>query len=550
MNREIYLPQQEKIINIRYFNNSSIYPSHERKFLLKVGTYISYIDSVHFSAKDTINYYLVELQGVKNDSEKFVLDDTTRFFQEDYYYLQYPRDKKAKNKDKTSFNYTSSRAYILGKDSLIYAFVLKDTLRIALGKKFRWISRFLDTLSIPGVSSIYALTFMDNYIYITTDGNRIFKIKYEPTNLNPRRTGKLGYIESICRDFIDPKGITSKDGFLYLVESGKSRVIKLDKNFNLLDVIVDTALVDLVDIKIDKENYIWVSDKGKNKIIKLTLSGDKVLEFGEKSYELIFIDPFNSVWAQTTFGTLERYTKNGNKIEVKEDYFIGEAMGFNVEELQNPILYSLTLTDTSYLLVSVNKFFFAGGLFGRIVFRGSGSSEENEIKFINYKFDHKENHGKISSYFMGFSWGWKRKRYAELFKWYPLDSLLQYVFKFPWGYNGFIFHFYLKRDKITDVPPSIYKFNAEYTSVKIKEIYRGEIFKNNFNPHSSWDTTFSIPSFYHFPPGKYVAKLSLLGKDDFPLNKNSFHFFEVVPQELGIKISPSFDGYPFMVTHP
>ncbi|MEN3043741.1 MAG: NosD domain-containing protein [Candidatus Hydrothermales bacterium] len=545
MNRKVYLPQQEKIINIKYFNNSSIYPTYERKFLLKVGNYISYIDSIHFDAKDTVYYYRIELQGVRNDNDKFVLDDTTSFFPEDYYYLWYPRGKKDKNKNKFIINFKNSRTYLLGKDSLIYAFILKDTLRIALGKKFRWTSRFLDTLSIPGVSSIYGLTFMDNYIYITTDGNKIFKIKYEPTNSNPNRTGKLGNIESVCQNFSSPKGITSKGGALYLIESGKSRVIKLDKDFNILNVIIDTALIEPVDIKIDKENYIWVSDKGKNKIIKLTQTGNKVLEFGENNYELIFIDPFNSIWTRTSDGRFERYTKNGNKIEVKE-YFIGEAIEFNIEGLEIPVLYSLTLVDTSYLYVRVDKLFFAGGLSGRIILHGNVSSEENEIKFIDYEFNYKENQGEINSYFMGFSEGWKRKGYAQLYKWYPLDSLLQYIFKFPYGYNGVLFHFYLKRNEILDISPEIYKFNAEYTSIKIDEIYIKEIFKYNFKPNSSWDTTFSIPSSYYFPPGKYIAKLSLLGKDDFPLNINSYYFFDVVPQELGIKISPAFQGHPFM----
>lgn len=512
-----------------------------------MGSYVGETDTISFSAFDTFGWN-IELKGIKNENGKFVLKDTTEFYEEEIYYFWYPRSKRGIKRSNfiLQLNFTNSRIYILGKDSLIYAFVLKDTLRIGLAKRFSMWNALplLDTLSIPDVSSIYDMTFMNNYIYITADGNRIFKIKYGPTNSQPNQTGKLGTVEIINQDFSEPKGIIGKNGNLYLVESGNSKILKIDENFNVLKVIRDTGLIYPIDIEIDRENYIWVTDKGKEKVIKMDDFGNTILEIGEAGYEVLYMDSLNTLWGLKSNGGYERWTKTGNKIEIKEEYPLGEAIGFNIEEPETPILYSVILSDTTYLDILIHKFLPAGGLFGKIEYRNSMPG--GDVKFIDYKLDYSQNQGDVKGWFMAHLFYEYFRNYAEPEKWYPLDSLLFYIIPFvPGMHNRIDFCFNIKRDEILSVSPEIYIFEGIYTFFELQEIYREDIFKNNFEPGSSWDTLLTIPSSPFILPGKYVAQLSLYGKGDFPLGINSLYFFDITADSFGLKISPEFSLNPF-----
>lgn len=151
--------------------------------------------------------------------------------------------------------------------------------------------------------------------------------------------GSFGGFGSILGYFQFPTGIDGDSQYLYIVDSGNSRIIKTDLNlvkFTAFETDADNPLDNPWGISLDGQS-LSVSDTENQRIIKYNTLGIKLSEFGELGiFDGSFDEPKGLIMSA---GTLRICDSRNNRIQTFDNDFFIESFGSwgnNKETLDEP----------------------------------------------------------------------------------------------------------------------------------------------------------------------------------------------------------------------
>ncbi|MBT5954761.1 hypothetical protein HOG98_08575 [bacterium] len=168
--------------------------------------------------------------------------------------------------------------------------------------------------------------------------------------------GSYGGFGSVLGYFQFPTGIDGDSQFLYIVDSGNSRVIKTDLNFvkfTAFEMDSEQPLDNPWGISLDGQT-LSVSDTENQRIIKYNTLGIKLSEFGELGiFDGSFDEPRGLIMAA---GTIHICDSRNNRIQsFDDDYFIESfgSWGNNEETLDEP--WDILSLSNENLLISDHR---------------------------------------------------------------------------------------------------------------------------------------------------------------------------------------------------
>ncbi|MBT6120141.1 hypothetical protein HOH45_01590 [bacterium] len=168
--------------------------------------------------------------------------------------------------------------------------------------------------------------------------------------------GSFGGFGSVLGYFQFPTGIDGDSQYLYIVDSGNSRIIKTDLNlvkFTAFETDSDNPLDNPWGISLDGQS-LSVSDTENHRIIKYNTLGIKLSEFGELGiFDGSFDEPKGLIMSA---GSIRICDSRNNRIQsFDDDYFIESfgSWGHNKETLDEP--WDIFSLSNENLLISDHR---------------------------------------------------------------------------------------------------------------------------------------------------------------------------------------------------
>ncbi|MCB9460593.1 MAG: YIP1 family protein [Anaerolineaceae bacterium] len=140
------------------------------------------------------------------------------------------------------------------------------------------------------------------------------------------------------------------DGYLYVADTGNSRIVKLDANFGIIDEFGADVLNEPTGLFVDEDGVIYVADGGSDTIVILDAEGQIINQFGRPSEPLFglnreFLPRKIAVDARKNLYIVSEGSVNGLVMMNTNGNFIG-YFGANAAEMSvKMILQRLLLSD-------------------------------------------------------------------------------------------------------------------------------------------------------------------------------------------------------------
>ncbi len=141
----------------------------------------------------------------------------------------------------------------------------------------------------------------------------------------------------------------ARDGFLYIADTGNSRIVKVDKTFQIVTEFGQGILKSPTGLYVDETGTLYIADAGKNTIVILDKNGKLVKEFGRPSEPLFgknheFLPRKITVDVRKNLYIVSEGSVDGLTMMNSDGHFIGYFGANSAEMSLKMILQRLFLT--------------------------------------------------------------------------------------------------------------------------------------------------------------------------------------------------------------